>query len=295
MMNLWNNRDWTPMLLGEVDNPFDSSDYIFELKFDGIRAIVFATPNEVKIISRNKHDITHLYPELQIIKKLVKRNTIFDGEIIVMDNGLPSFHKLQERSHLKSITKIKQQTEINPVVFICFDLLYDNKNLIDLTLLERKKRLEKYQENDCFLKSKFVLSYGNKLFKYVKDIDLEGIIAKKKDSVYEINTRSDVWLKIKNFKEEEFFVGGYIEKENNFVISLLLGEYVDNKFYYVGKVTLGKKRALYKEIKKEKVSSKSPFHNMLDDKVNYIKPTLKCKVKYIERTNSNSLRQPFIP
>lgn len=295
MMNLWNNRDWTPMLLGEIEKPFDSSDYIFELKFDGIRAIVFATPNEVKIISRNKHDITHLYPELQIIKRLVKRNTIFDGEIIVMDNGVPSFRKLQERSHLKSNEKIKQQMEINPVVFVCFDLLYDNKNLIDLTLLERKKRLEKYPENECFSKSKFVLSYGNKLFKYVKDIDLEGIIAKKKDSVYEINTRSDVWLKIKNFKEEEFFIGGYIEKESNFVISLLLGEFVNNKFYYVGKVTLGKKRALYKEIKKEKVSSKSPFHNMLDDEVSYIKPTLKCKVKYIERTNSNSLRQPFIP
>ena len=295
MKDLWKNRDWAPMLLGEVEEPFNSNDYIYELKFDGIRAIIFANPKELKVISRNSHDITNLYPELQNIKKLVKKNTILDGEIVVMNNGVPSFSKLQERSHLKKAEKIKQQVESNPVIFVCFDLLYENKNLINLPLLERKKKLDKFIDSDYFIKTKYISTFGNKLFKYVEDIDLEGIIAKRKDSLYEINSRSDNWLKIKNFKSEEFFVGGYIEKESNHVISLLLGEFNYGKFYYIGKVTLGKKRALYTEIKKEKVIRKSPFQNNDIKEVNYITPKIKCMVKYIERTDNNSLRQPFIP
>ena len=80
MKSLWNNRDFGPMLLEEIKEPFDSDDYIFEIKFDGFRALIFASPKEVKIQSRNIHDITYLYPELQSIKKMVKENVLpFDG------------------------------------------------------------------------------------------------------------------------------------------------------------------------------------------------------------------------
>jgi len=293
MMDLWKNRNFSPMLLGEVFYPFDSEDYIFEVKFDGIRAVVFASPEGVQIISRNKINITHLYPELQSIKKLVKRNTIFDGEIVAMNNGLPSFSKLQERMHLKSKTKIYNQMIENPVVFVCFDILYDNKNVIELPIEKRKKLLNKYSENDYFFKSKYIEKSGIKMFKNIKKLNLEGIVAKKLGTTYEINMRSDSWLKIKNFQEEEFLIGGYVEIKGGYSISLILGEYRSNNFYYVGKVTLGKKKLLYKEIIKEKVIKKSPFKDYFKD-VNYLKPKLSCKVKFIERTNSNHLRQPFI-
>lgn len=294
MKDLWENNDFSPMLLGEVFEPFNSEDYIFEVKFDGARSLIFVSPDNIKIISRNKIDVTHLYPELEYIKKLVKRNTIFDGEIIAMEDGLPSFSKLQERMHLKNKSKIIEQSINNPVVFVCFDILYDNKNVIELPIEKRKKLLDKYKENDYFFKSKFIFEDGIDMFNNIKDLNLEGIIAKKIGSPYEINTRSDSWLKIKNYKEEEFLIGGYVEIKGGYAISLILGEYRDKDFYYVGKVTLGKKKKLYKEIIKEKIIKKSPFYDYDLNEINYVKPNLSCKVKFIERTNSNHLRQPFI-
>lgn len=294
MKDLWKNRNFSPMLLGEVFEPFNSDDYIFEVKFDGIRALIFASPNYVQIISRNKMDITHLYPELQSIKNIVKRNTIFDGEIVAMKDGVPSFSKLQERMHLKSKTKINGQINENPVVFVCFDILYDNKNLTHLLIEKRKKLLDKYKENDYFLKSKYIASAGIEMFNNIKKFNLEGIVAKKLGTPYEINSRSNSWLKIKNFQEEEFLIGGYVEMKGGYSISLILGEYRENKFYYVGKVTLGKKKSLYKDIIKEKVIKKSPFQDYNIKDINYLKPKIICKVKFIERTNSNHLRQPFI-
>ena len=84
-MDLWNNRNWTPMLLKEIEEPFNSLEHIFEIKFDGTRTILFVNQNEVKVYNRRKGDISYLYPELQNIKEVVKRNTIFDGEIVIME------------------------------------------------------------------------------------------------------------------------------------------------------------------------------------------------------------------
>lgn len=292
-MSLWDNKNWTPMLLKEVDKPFDSKDYIYELKYDGIRAIIYVSPNSFEIRNRHNEDITKLYPELKEIQKLVKRKTIFDGEIIFMENGKPSFEKLQKRAHLKNKDKIKYNSFNNPVIFVAFDILYDNKDLIDMPLIKRKKIIDKYLENNYFLKTKWILNNGVKLFESVKKLDLEGIVAKEKNSTYKLNSRSSSWLKIKNIKSEYFYIGGYIEKDNSFTISLILGEYRNGLFCYVGKVSLGKKQELYKKIKKEKLIRNSPFIDF-NENVNYIKPTIKCKVNFLERTDSNSLRQPFI-
>lgn len=294
MKDLWKYRDFTPMLLGEVFECFDSEDYIFEVKFDGIRALIFVSSDHIKIMSRNKIDITHLYPELQGIKNMVKRNTIFDGEIIAMKDDVPSFSKLQERMHLKSNSKINAQAVNNPVLFVCFDILYDNKNVINLPIEKRKKLLNKYNDNEYFFISKYMKSKGIKMFENIKKLNLEGMVAKRLGSSYEINTRSNSWLKIKNYQEKAFLIGGYVDIKGGYSISLILGEYREKKFYYVGKVTLGKKNHLYKDIIKEKVLKKSPFQDYDKKDINYLKPKITCKVKFMERTNNNHLRQPFI-
>ena len=294
MMDLWKNRYFTPMLLEEIDSPFDSKDFLYEIKFDGIRAIIFVSPTEFKIYSRNKNDITSLYPELEKIKTLVKKETIFDGEIIIMDNGKPSFSKLQERLSLKSPKKIKSMAEENPVTYICFDILYEGKNIINLFIEKRKEILKKYNDTNEFVKSKYIIGRGIELFNNIKKLDLEGIIAKKLKTIYEIDTRSSSWIKIKNYKENSFFIGGYVDIKGGFSVSLILGEYRKNKFYYVGKVTLGKKKSLYKKITKEKVILESPFLDYNENSVIYLNPKILCNVKYIERTQKNHLRQPFI-
>lgn len=255
-MSLWKNHNWQPMLLKEIKKPFNDSNYIYELKFDGFRAIIFANPKYVRIQNRKGQDVTDLYPELQMIKSLVNKNMIFDGEIIILENGLPSFKKLQARVHLKKKEKILFQSKKNPVIFMRFDILFAEKDLINCPLIDRKKILSSVKENDVFLKVKEIDTLGIPLFKEVKKRNLEGIIAKKKNSIYEINKRTDSWLKIKNLKREIFYIGGYIEKEKNAVISLLLFEKKNNKFRYVGKVFMAKKNKLYKKIKEMKIEKK---------------------------------------
>lgn len=291
-MNIWQDKNWVPMLLKEIPKPFDSKDYIFEIKFDGIRAVIFASSKKVIVQTRNKQDVSHLFPELQQIKYLVKENTIFDGEIVAFQNDLPSFSKLQERNHLKNEDKIKLQSIENPIVFICFDILYQNKNLCELSLLERKEILSKFSDNDVFIKNKYIEEKGKELFKYIKNLGMEGIIAKKKESKYEINTRTPDWLKIKNLKKENFFVGGYTDTNKNESITLFLGEKRYNKLYFVGKVSMSKKDKLFNKIIKSKIKKTTSFIDY-NKKINYITPKFECKIVYLERTKSNHLRQPI--
>lgn len=127
----------------------------------------------------------------------------------------------------------------------------------------------------------------------VKKLDMEGIVAKKINSKYLVNERSDNWLKIKNYKSGNFIILGYINKEESRVISLVLGEYLNKKIVYVGKVILGKKRNLADKILKMKKSK--AVVKIKDKDVIYIKPEIKCLIKYLERTENGLLRQPFVP
>lgn len=284
---------FAPMLLDEIEKPFDSEDYLFELKFDGVRATLHVGPKTFKIFGRRGNEITNLYPELKQIQKYFKENIIFDGEIVVFQDGLPNFSKLQERSHTKDALKIKRFSEEMPVCFIVFDCLYyKGKDITNKTLLERKKVLNEFEDNDFFIKVSYVLKEGKELFNKVKKVDFEGIVAKKIDSVYEVGTRSENWIKIKNLKKETFYIGGYIDKPENAVVSLLLGEYKNNKLHFVGKVSMGKKQNMYQKLKKEKQKIKTPFCDYEDKECIYIEPKLKCEIAYLERTKTNHLRQP---
>ncbi len=279
-----------PMLLTEVDKAFDDDEYLYELKFDGIRATIHVSPKTFIIFNRNGYDITYLYPELKNIQKLVKEKCIFDGEIVSFEETSPSFSKLQQRSHTKDKSKIDYFAENEPVCFVVFDCVYKNKSLITLPLIERKKILEKFNDNDYFIKTHYILKEGIKLFKKIRKANLEGIVAKKLNSYYEINTRTRNWLKIKNFKDEEFYIGGYIETKTK--TSLLLGEYRNKKFYFVGKVSITRSRDIYKKIIKMKKINTSPFYEYQEKEAIYLNPKLKCEVTYLERTKGNNLRQP---
>lgn len=281
---------FSPMLLTQTEKPFDNENYLYELKFDGIRATIHVSPTTFIIYNRNGYDITYLYPELKEIKNHIKENCIFDGEIVSFENDSPSFSKLQKRSYTHNLNKIKDFSKNEPVCFVVFDCIYKNKSLTNLPLIERKKILESFQNNDYFIKTKHLVKEGKKLFQKIKKKNLEGIVAKKIDSKYEINTRSKNWIKIKNFKEEEFYIGGFQETKEK--VSLLLGEYQQNHFVFVGKVSITRTKDIYKKIKKRKATEKSPFINYKEKNAFYLIPQLKCEVTYLERTKNNNLRQP---
>lgn len=291
MTCIWKNRSWTPMLLKEIKKPFNSLDYIFELKFDGIRAIIFASPKEVKIQSRNGKDLTKLFPELQEIKNLVHTNTIFDGEIVAFEKEKPSFEKIQKRLRLKNRKKIETLSINEPITYMVFDILYEKKDLTKLELIKRKKYLEKYKDQEYFVKTKIFENNGVEFFQKVKKINLEGIVAKKKNGYYFINERTSEFIKIKNLQRDEFYIGGYSKKKNE-ILSLAIGEMIDNQFYFVGKVKISPKNNIYKKIL-ESIKTKNYFCNF-EEEIYYIKPTISCHVTYLERTKKNHLRHPVL-
>lgn len=283
-MSLYDNKNISPMLLSEIREPFINKDYLFELKFDGIRALVFVEPKKILIKSRSGINMNDSFPELLDLTKSVKNRCIFDGEIITMYKGRPSFEKLRRRLSLKNKDNL-------PISFICFDILYDDKDITNLSLLERKKYLEKYEDNDIFIKSKYYFNDGTKLFNLIKKMKLEGIVAKEIHSKYEIGKRSEKWLKIKNFKDDDFYIGGYKEKNNRgSLASLMLG---DKKHNYIGNVSIGKNNPDFIKIKKHKKVKSCPFSNFKEEGFIFIEPNLIATIEFIERTKKNSLRHPI--
>ncbi len=291
-MNIWKMRDWTPMLLQEIFKPFDDDNYLFEIKFDGQRALIFASPSDVKVYNRHHEDITFRYPELQAIKEIVVKNTIFDGEIVAFEDNKPSFSRLQKRAHLNNIKKIAYESYENPIVFMCFDILYMGADLTMMPLTERKEILSQFLDNQVFIKTKYYYKEGKKVFKSIKELGLEGIVAKNISSPYEINTRSQNWLKIKNWREENFFIGGYLESGKAHVVSLFLGKYRASKFIFVGKVSMNQRNSLYDLLKREPLLKKSPFSNPCGE-CHFIAPKYQCRVAFMEWTDDGHVRQPI--
>lgn len=288
-MDLFEKKNIKPMLLKEIDKPFNNKDYLFELKFDGIRALIYKDNNKITIKTRNNIDVTNKFPELFNIQHISNKKCIFDGEIIIEKDNNHSFDLVKERINIKDEIKINRLSYTYPATFIVFDILYQNKNLIDLPLIKRKKILNKLPNRNYFLKSKTIEEQGIKLFNFAKKNKLEGIVAKKKNGLYEIGKRTDNWLKIKNMREENFYICGYLEKEK--ILSVLLGYQKNNKFYYSSKVILGKSRVESNQIKLIKKTK-----NYLEDfneKYVFIEPKLIATIMYLEKTKNNHLRHPI--
>lgn len=281
--------NFIPMLLSKQEEPFNDSNYLFEIKLDGIRALMFGSPKEIIIRNRKKQDITRRYPELLEVKKNIKKKVIFDGEIILLASGLPSFEKLKKRILLENKNKILNYSKELPIVFVAFDILYEDKDLTNLPLIERKKILEKYPDTDYFMKAEYILENGKDLFKFVKKHNIEGIVAKKIDSPYQMNKRSKDWIKIKNIDDDDFLILGYDEAKDNAMASLLLGKIIQNKMTLIGTVTIGKKNPDYQIILNH---SQDP--NPIITKEGYIPiiPTLECTIEFIEKTQHGRLRHP---
>lgn len=288
-MDLFASKNLKPMLFYE-GKLFNSEEYIYEIKFDGHRTIIYLDHNYINIRSRNNKDVTSLYPELNELKKLVKRKCILDGELIVLENGKPNFFKMQKRSLMTNTIRIKQESINNPVIFIAFDILYyDQKDLTNYPLIKRKEYLKKnVKENDYLIISKYVEYNGIELFKRIKKEQLEGIVAKRKDSIYQVNKRVHDWLKIKCIKEKDFYVLG-IREENKKIKTIVIGSIKNNKLILNGQVNLPNKydqEFMKKFIKEHKI--KKAYFDM--EHVIWLKLDLKCTIRYKEETQNNNLR-----
>ena len=230
-----------PMLIGQESPPFDDDKYIYELKWDGERCIAYLDPSG-KTELRNKRNVKMLpkVPELKEIWRQAKDKCILDGELMVLKNGKPDFFEIQRRSLTTNKFKIELGSKQYPATFVAFDILYyKDRDVTALPLLDRKILLQKaFSESERLVLSRYVEGNGTAFYQLAEQQELEGIVAKRKDSFYIQNKRTKDWIKIKRMLDEDFIICGYILKRNN-MTSLVLGKYKDNKIQYQGHVTMG--------------------------------------------------------
>lgn len=280
-----------PMLIGEMTEPFNSPDYIFELKLDGIRCIAYLD-GETRLLNKRFLDVTATYPELQEAHNQVNAPCVLDGEVFAMTDGKPDFSVMQRRSLMGDIVKIALAAQKTPVNFCAFDILYrDGERLTGRPWMERRTLLEKTViENERLSISRYIETNGVAFYHLVASQELEGIVAKRKTSLYHPGKRTKDWIKIKNLKDNDFVVCGYIPKDNN-MTSLILGQYHDGGvLVYQGHVTLGVTRAGLQDIPQ----GKCPFAEVPDGNEGaiWLAPERVCTVRYMDRTASGHMRQP---
>lgn len=295
MTDIWETKNIRPMLIGTEGQPFDSDEYIYELKLDGERCITYLDRD--KTILKNKRNILMLpkVPELAEIHKNVNVRCILDGELAVIKDGRPDFFEIQKRSMMSNPVKIDMAAKKYPACFTAFDILYfEDRQVTDLSLTERKELLQKavISENGRFAASRFIEKNGIKFYNLAEQQELEGIVAKRKDSKYYFDKRTKDWIKIKHLQDDGFIVLGYVPKENS-MNSIILGQYSNGLLVYKGHVTLGVGGDPFRKIRALNKTS-CPFSEIPKGNENavWVTPELVCTVKYMMKTESGGMRQP---
>jgi DNA ligase D-like protein (predicted ligase)/DNA ligase D-like protein (predicted 3'-phosphoesterase) len=291
-------RTYKPMLARLAPQPFSNDAWLFEIKWDGFRAIAYVN-EEFSLRSRNNKELKHVFPELKELKQLAS-NVVLDGEIVVVEDGKTDFQALVERSQTMSPVEIELQGKRSPVVYVVFDILEkDGETLVDLPLTERKRILKaSVKEGKHVLLSDFVETEGESYYKVASEKGLEGVMAKKKDSFYEPGVRSNNWLKIKNLRSCDCVIVGYTRgfgARTDTFGALLLGLYRDEKLVYVGKVGTGFSQTMLETLSKkfqQLKTDKAPVSVDITDEITWLKPELVCIVAYQVVTKDKRLRMP---
>jgi bifunctional non-homologous end joining protein LigD len=297
-----------PMKPRLLEKPPTAGDWMYELKFDGIRAIAVKIDKKVSLLSRNENELTGRFPEIaEAIKDLPARECVIDGEVVALDEeGRSSFQLLQS---------LELEERKSPLRFYVFDLLQlDGKSLLGLPLAQRKDLLEKLCENlgEPIRFSGEIGSDATKLLAEVKRRGLEGLIGKQRNSVYEPGRRSGVWIKLKCVNEQEFVIGGYTPPQGarKYFGAILVGYYKDKRLMFAGKVGTGftakSLSMLHKKFQQEE-RDHCPFVDLpskqggkwLQDitpsmmrKMHWVNPVFVAQIKFSEWTRDGKLRQP---
>lgn len=284
----------TPMMALLSDLPaFDSPEWVFEIKWDGYRAIAEIHKKDVnRLYSRNGLTFDKAYPKVFDALKAIKKNCIIDGEIVVFDdNGKPSFQRLQNY----------QNRDKYMIQFYVFDIIeLEGKPVTSLPLIERKEILQKLiPEHEVIRFCEHIETEGKALFKEMTRADLEGMIAKRKNSKYYIGKRTSDWLKIKHVKTQEAIIVGFTDPKGSRsgFGSLLLAVNQKGKLVSIGNVGTGFTDKSLKELHtklKPLIRKTSPLDVPIKEAkdVTWVDPVLVCNIKFTEITEDGSVRHP---
>jgi bifunctional non-homologous end joining protein LigD len=288
-----------PMLATPSAKAFDDSDWLFEIKWDGYRAVAFIEDGRVRLVSRNQNDLTAQFPELGSLPQFVKaQRAILDGEIVALDEeGRPSFSLMQQRTGFQPGKRRLPRREGVRVVYYAFDLLYlDGFDLRRVALEQRKQLLkERINVGEVIQFSDHYGERGLDLLEAAKQRGLEGIVAKKRSSAYE-ERRSRDWLKIKITQRQECVIGGYTDPEGSreYFGALVLGLYdQQGRLIHVGQVGTGFDQKLLKEMfaRLQPLKTKeNPFYAEIGGlrKVQFVRPELVAEIKFAEWTHETA-------
>jgi bifunctional non-homologous end joining protein LigD len=297
-----------PMKAKLVEKPSTTGDWIYELKFDGIRLIAVKTDEKVSLLSRNQNELGARFPEIiEAIKSLPAGECVIDGEVVALDDeGRSSFQLLQAR---------EMEGRKSPVYFYAFDLLQlDGKSLVGLPLEVRKNVLEKLcaDAGDPIRYSGAIGGDATRLLEEVKRRGLEGIVGKQRNSVYEPGRRSGAWIKFKCVNDQEFVIGGYTPPQGarKHFGAVLVGYYENKKLVFAGKVGTGftakSLATLHKKFRAEERAD-CPFVDLpskqngqwvqgitpsMMRKMHWVNPVFVCEIKFAEWTRDGKLRAP---
>ncbi|MDF2985689.1 MAG: dependent ligase-like proteinATP dependent ligase family protein [Eubacterium sp.] len=288
------------------------SDFIHEIKWDGIRGMIYLGSNGLKMYTKKGNERTDFYPELDIIEAALRgRNIVLDGEIIVMDSsGKPSFHNVLVRETVKSKRNLQYYLKNYPTKYMLFDILFNEGRLLTGTpLKDRKQILEQTvapilkNSDTVFLSKTFV--DGNELYESMKQKDMEGIVSKKLNSIYLPGKKHEEWFKTKFTKKMLCIIGG-IQWKGALPNSLIMGikNHESSKLLYMGKASLGLKGSdlqLLKQYKNELIQTECPFElNSIDDMdstgtgLTWVRPAITCWISFLELSNDGHFRHPKI-
>jgi bifunctional non-homologous end joining protein LigD len=290
-----------PMLATPTAKAFDNPDWLFEIKWDGYRAVAFIEDGRARLVSRSQNDLTAQFPELGALPQFVKgERVILDGEIVALDDeGRPSFSLMQQRTGFHPGKRRLPRREGVPVIYYAFDLLYLDGLDLRRVALERRKQLLQERiaggKEEVIRFSDHYAEKGLALLEAAKQKGLEGIVAKKRSSAYQ-EKRSNDWLKIKITQRQECVIGGYTDPEGSreYFGALVLGLYDrQGQLIHVGQVGTGFDQKSLKEIftRLQALKTKqNPFHGEIGGlrKVQFVRPELVAEIKYAEWTHETA-------
>ncbi|RMF60209.1 MAG: hypothetical protein D6743_15350 [Calditrichaeota bacterium] len=300
--------DWVrdpvqPMLAKSRRDVPPAEDFLFEVKWDGIRALISLDEGHLTIRSRNQRDITHLFPELLVPDQAFRASSaLFDAEIVCLDpSGHPDFKKVINRIQQRGEAAAARAQNRNPAVCYVFDCLYlDGRGLVGEPLVRRRAWLADALRRGTPYRLSEAVEEGQALFDAASSMGLEGIMAKEKNSRYFPGKRSSSWFKIKTRQTAECLIVGYTQGKGDreqFFGALQLAENDGNQLVYRGKVGTGFDakllKAVFKELKKLRPAPRPVQEKPVDDaKTVWLEPKLVCEIEYASMTPNGTYREP---
>lgn len=290
-------------MLASSGEPFDSSEHFFEVKWDGIRALAYRDGDSFWMETRNFKQALPRFPELATVKRSIKSDAaVIDGEIVVPgSDGLPDFDTARARNAQKLPAAIAQASVRTPAVFIAFDcLVVDGKEIMAEAFARRRETLiTTIDQTDRIVVTHGVLETGRAYFDSLCDRGLEGMVAKALASPYKPGTRSKDWIKVRNVRNADCVVGGFIPKGKSLFKSLLVGLYDDaGAFRFMGHVGTGFDsneltaiRGALERLRSDACPFESITAVMARDAL-WVRPRLVCRIEYLTLTQHGHLRHP---